>query len=133
MKIRLLATALATFGAVAVSAVPAHASDVVVTFGVSAGTYAPTGAACPLTVPLGANGIAVLNAAVANGCITSYQAQSFDFGTFVSCIDEVCGQTVAGTAGTYWNMYENGVSTFYGVDGFSADNGDELSFAYTAW
>jgi hypothetical protein len=129
MKIRLLTAALAT---VAVTAAPAHAADVTVHFGLSAGTYAPTGAACTLTVPAGASGLQVLDAAVANLCINSYDTVTFDFGTFVSCIDEVCGQTTP-AAGTYWNMYENGVSTWYGVDGFSADAGDELSFAYTAW
>ena len=134
MKLRLLTATLAT---VAVTALPAHANDVTVTFGVSAGTYVPTSAACPLTVAAGANGVDVLEAAVAKGCITSYQTVAFEFGTFVSCIDDVCGQTVAAppvaSAGTYWNMYENGVSTWYGVDGFSAEDGDELAFAYTGW
>lgn len=117
--------------ALAALATPAHAADVTVGFALSVGTYAPTGAACPVSVPAGADGIAVLDAAVARACITSYSTVTYPgFGTFVTCIDNVCGQPGTGTAGTYWNMYENGVSTGYGVDGFSAGAGDELGFAY---
>ena len=129
-----------TIAALALCAVatPAHASDVTVQFGLSAGTYAPTGAACTLSVPAGADGIAVLDAAVAAHCIASYRTTSFPFGTFVSCINEVCGQDTgvaeAGTfAGAYWNMYDNGTSAGYGVDGFTADAGDELAFAYQTY
>jgi hypothetical protein len=132
MKIRTLAVALT---ATAALATPAHATSTVqVTFGVSAGAYAPTGAACPLTVIAGADGIAVLDAAQAAHCIVSYDTVSFGgFGTFVSCIDDVCGTALTGTVGTYWNMYENGASTAYGVDGFRAGAGDELMFAYQAY
>jgi hypothetical protein len=130
MKIRLLA---ATAVALAATALPAHASTTTVTFGLSAGAYAPTGAACPLTVPAGADGVAVLDAAVAAHCITSYHTVSFgSLGRFVDCIDDVCGEAL-GAAGTYWGMYENGAATAYGVDGFTADSGDELVFAYSAY
>lgn len=118
----------------AASSTPAHAAGVTVSLALSAGTYAPTGAACTVSVPAGADGIAVLDAAVAKACIVSYDTVTFSgFGTFVQCIDEVCGNAGTGTVGTYWNMYENGVSTAYGVDGFSADNGDELGFSYRAF
>jgi imidazole glycerol phosphate synthase subunit HisF len=132
MKLRTLAVALTAAFA---TAAPAHATPtVLVSFAVSAGTYAPTGAACPLVVDAGADGVAVLDAAVAAHCIVSYRAQTFPgFGTFVSCIDEVCGTALTGTTGTYWNMYENGASTAYGADGFSAAAGDELGFAYQAY
>ena len=134
MKARLLTAA---FAAVAFCGVPstAHAVDSVhVTFGLSAGTYAPTGAACSLTVPAGADGVTVLEAARAQLCIVSYRVTGFPgFGTFVECIDEVCGEPVTSASGTYWNMYENGTSTSYGVDGFVADEGDDLTFAYQAY
>lgn len=128
MKLALPLAALA----LAAAAVPAQADHTVtVTFALSAGRYAPTGAACPVVVDSGANGIAVLEAARARACIVSYATVTYpDFGTFVTCIDEVCGNGTAGVAGTYWNMYENGVSTAYGVDGFTAGPGDELGFAY---
>jgi imidazole glycerol phosphate synthase subunit HisF len=134
MNLRTLAVAL-TAAASLTAASPAHAAPtVVVSLAISAGTYAPTGAACSLVVEAGADGVAVLDAAVAAHCIVSYQAQTFPgFGTFVSCIDEVCGSALTGTTGTYWNMYENGVSTAYGADGFGADAGDELGFAYRAY
>jgi hypothetical protein len=134
MKARLLAAAIA---AAALGGVPgpAHAlAPVHVTFGLSAGTYAPTGAACSLTVDAGADGIAVLDAAQAAHCIVSYRTVTYPgFGTFVTCIDEVCGEAATGASGTYWNMYENGASTAYGVDGFVADEGDDLTFAYQAY
>ena len=122
---------LVAAAAVVALATPAHAADVSVQFGLSAGTYAPTGVACTLSVPAGADGIAVLDAAVANLCIVSYHTVTFPgFGTFVDCINEVCGNAGTGSVGTYWNMYENGGSTAYGVDGFVANSGDELVFAY---
>lgn len=130
MKLRLLA---ATAAAVATTALPAHAASVTVHLALSAGTYAPTGAACTLSVPAGADGVAVLDAAVAAHCIVSYVAVPSSFGTYVACIDEVCGTAVTSGTGGYWNMYENGVSTGYGVDGFAAANGDELGFAYQAY
>ena len=128
-KILALTLAAAAFAA---AAPPAAASQTVrVTFGMSAGRYAPTGAACPLTVAAGANGLDVLDAAVAAHCIVSYSTVTYaGYGTFVTCINAVCGNSGTGTLGTYWNMYENGGSTWYGVDGFSADEGDELAFAY---
>ena len=131
MKSRLLALAVT---AVAFAGVPAHAeSAVTVNLALSAGTYAPTGAACALSVSAGADGLAVLDAAVAAHCITSYETQSFPFGTYVSCIDSVCASVLTGNAGTYWEMTENGAATAFGVDGFSADSGDVLGFDYTGY
>lgn len=127
-KIVLAALALA---AAAATATPAQAANVTVTFGVSAGAYAPTGAACPLSVAPGSDGLAILAAAVASGCLLSYDTVTYPgFGTFVTCLDEVCGDSTAGSVGTYWNMYDNGASAPYGVDGFSAGDGDDLTFAY---
>lgn len=131
MKIRSLALAAAVAAAVAT---PAHAANVTVSLALSAGRHAPTGAACTLSVPAGADGVAVLDAAVAQGCLLSYDTVTYPgFGTFVTCLNEVCGHAGTGTVGTYWNMYENGASTWYGVDGFVADAGDELGFAYQAF
>ena len=132
MSFRPLALALAAVALTATA--PAHADGVTVSLALSAGRYAPTGAACAVTVAAGDNGIAVLDAAKAKGCIVSYETVTYPgFGTFVTCIDAVCGSAVTGGTGTYWNMYENAVSTAYGVDGFVADAGDELGFAYKAY
>jgi hypothetical protein len=118
----------------AFAAAPAHAATVPVTFGISAVTYAPTAALCELSVPAGADGLVVLDAAVDAGCITSYHAQGpTQFGYFVDCINEICGETATGMYLTYWGMYENGVTTTYGVSDFRAAAGDELTFAYTTW
>ena len=127
-------TVLAAAALALAAAAPAHAANVTVTLSVSAARYARTGAACTLSVPAGANGIAVLDAAVAQGCLVSYDTVTYPgFGTFVTCLDQVCGNATAGSVGTYWNMYENGVSTGYGVDAFSAASGDDLGFAYKVY
>ena len=128
-------TVLAAAALAAVAAVPAQATHTAtVSLALSAGRHAPTGAACTVTVPTGANGIAVLDAAVAKACIVSYDTVTYPgFGTFLTCLNEVCGTAATGTTGTYWNMYENGASTAYGVDGFTAATGDELGFAYQAY
>lgn len=109
---------------------PAHASNVNVKFGVSAGYWAPTGAACTVSVPAGANGLAVLDAAVADGCILSYDTQSFGGQPYVSCINEIC--QIADGLVSFWAMFENSpIPAEYGAGDFRADEGDELVFAYT--
>ncbi len=132
-KVRLLAT-LAAAASVLVMAPAAHAASATVRFGLSAGTYAPTGIACEIVVEAGVNGITVLETAKASNCIESYETVTFPgIGTYVTCINRVCSQVLTASHGSYWNMYENGVSTAYGVDGFVADDGDELVFAYKAY
>jgi hypothetical protein len=133
-QFRPLTTALLTAAALAAPSAAHASSDVTVYLALSVGTYAPTGAACQLSVPAGANGLTVLEAATARPCIVQYSTASFPCcGTFVTCIDFVCGTPLTTTHGTYWNMYENGVSTSYGVNGFSADDGDVLGFAYKVY
>lgn len=130
-RVSLAAAALAGAGLFGLSAAPAEASTVTVKLGITAGAYAPTGAACTLEVSPGANGMSVLGAAVAKGCIVSYQTTTYaGYGTFVRCVNEVCQ---VNEATTFWMMSENGVATSYGVDGFSAQDGDELTFTYTSW
>lgn len=129
---------IALVGAAALAALlpvsSAHAAaPVTVNFGLSAGVYSPTGVACPVSVPAGANGLAVLDAAKAKHCIVSYTAETYTFGTFISCINEVCGAPKEALYLTYWEMSKNGHCTDYGVSDFSAANGDELTFDYTTW
>jgi hypothetical protein len=124
---RLVAAAAIT---VALVTGPASAAQVTVRFGLSVGTYAPTGAVCPVKVPAGANGVVVLKAAKAKHCIVSYKLESYSgLGRFVRCINGLCGIDRPVFL-TYWAMYENGGYTPYGVDGFRANSGDELSFVY---
>jgi hypothetical protein len=115
-------------------ATPARAASVSVSFGVSLVGYAPTGAACPLTVPAGSDGVAVLDAAVDAGCITSYRSHSSPpFGEFVDCIDEVCGAPAEAMFLTYWKYWLNGAPASSGVSFYSAEAGDELVFSYSTW
>ena len=121
--------ALATLGP---GAAPVEASTVNVKFGVSAGYWAPTAAACTVQVPSGADGVAVLGAAVAKGCIVSYQVTSTAYGPYLKCVNEICD--VADGLVTFWAVFDS--SPFpapYGVGGFRADEGDELTVAYTNW
>ncbi len=96
---------------------------------------------CDVTVPAGSNGRVVLAAAVAAGCIDSYEIREYSFGGAVRCIDGVCWACtpdatapLVGRVGevcpAYWAMLENGTYTAYGVDGFRAANGDVLQFSY---
>lgn len=104
------------------------AGSVSVTLKVSKAHYS-IGETCQVSVTEGSNGVAVLAAAVSTGCIDSYKAVSHPtFGTYISCIDGLCD-----VPGTYWAMRENCTYTDYGVDGFYANAGDELSFTYESW
>lgn len=115
---------------VPVSVAPAHAAGVTVVV-----------EGCPVTVAPGANGLAVLDAAVASGCPTvlSYEASSSPYGAFINCIDGLCGQTVLSAptypvnVGTYWGFYVNGSYSQVGVEGYSAHDLDVLLFDYEAY
>lgn len=98
-------------------------------------------ATCDVTVAKEASGIKVLDAAVATGCLDSYEKQDFGFGAFVTCIDQVCGQDAPTWAipvptvwaGSYWSMTVNDSPTIYGVSDFEAVGGEELGFSYTPY
>lgn len=112
------------------SAVPAQASTVNVTLRLSVAEpiASPQVKSCSVTVDAGADGLDVLEAAKDAYCILSYKAQPTSLGNFVDCINEICSAVV-----TYWRMTENGAMTSYGVDDFSAAEGDVLGFSYTTW
>jgi hypothetical protein len=93
-------------------------------------SIAPQVHQCTVSVPLGANGTVVLDAAIAAKCISSYHLQHYSFGDFVDCIDGVCGQDAI-VEGTFWAMFLNGACTSYGVTDYSAADGDVLSFEYS--
>lgn len=118
------------------------AGDVSMTLRVSNPTYLANTKACPVQVPAGANGIAVLDAAKATGCISSYVLVTYSIGSFVQCIDGVCGDP-APTYLRYWAMRTDTLDlpggrrlcepTSYGVDSYSASAGAELSFTFESY
>lgn len=110
--------------AVATTAVPAHADDVTVRFGVSAGHYAP--GTCSLSVAQGTNGLGVMDAAVAAGCIEGYEMD----GAWLRCVtvaaEPVCSDVhedpfCCGTL--YWAIYEDlGAVAPHALADFSTGN-----------
>lgn len=114
-------------------AVPAHAATVSMTLRIAAGGNPGAVKTCPVSVPAGANGKAVLDAAVASRCITSYQTNSG--GAYLTCIDPgaapVC--EVGDGLVTFWAIYVDGRTAEQGILGFSAAQGRQLTFAYTSW
>ena len=93
---------------------------------------------CSVSVALGADGIAILNAAKASGCISSYEVKSFSgLGHFVSCVDGVCQTTNLGSPDSadglaaYWRYTKNGAFADVGIDGFNAKSGDTLGLSYS--
>lgn len=85
---------------------------------------------CEVVVPEGAPAAAALDAAVANGCLSSWSYTEYNFDRFVDCIDGVCGQTAAIFVGTFWEIQHNGASASVGVLGLSLADGDTLGFDY---
>lgn len=139
-KTRILASIVA-LATVALLATPARAATVTVYFGVAAVTHASTEGLCPVSIQTsgipGHDGEAVLSAAVARGCIRSYELGDPDpqFGRPLACVDGVCGwpREPYGTAGTYWALWLNGASASTGIDGYVAADLDRIEASYTHW
>lgn len=111
--------------------------NVTVLVKISAGTYLAPGELCPVSVPAGANGAAVLDAAVAARCITSWHGIDYGFDTFVDCIDGVCGHDTGEVdpslqyfEGTYWEFSVNEHSASTGIGGYHAADLDIFGFTY---
>ncbi len=144
-----LVLALVTL-AVVTTAGPGRAeADVTVRFGVSVGHYAP--GACLVSVPQGTDGLGVLDAAVAAGCIAGYEMD----GSWLRCVSVVdeaplCSdvhQDPTCCATHYWAVYEDvGAVAPHALSGFSAGNGGharlygkvevghtELVLSYESW
>jgi hypothetical protein len=115
-------------------AAPAQATNITVNFGLSAARHAPTGVACPVSVPAGSDGVVVLEAAKTKHCIESYETVTHPtLGRYVQCIDRVCGAPGEALFLTYWAFYVNGQYSDVGVDLYQAAAGDEVVFAYETW
>lgn len=121
---------------VAISAAPhVAAANVTVQLSLTAGQHlAPSFETCDVVVPSGSTAKQVLDAAVAQGCISSVQ---YGFGgAFVNCIDGLCGQNVANTFGTFWAFYVNeelpgGCSA--GINDVQVSGGESIEFVYADW
>lgn len=106
------------------------AADVTATLFVNAGhPAAPGWRDCAVSVPAGANVGALLDAAVAQGCLLSWGADSYPgYGRYVTCIDEVCGQLP-----TYWAFYVDGAYSGTGIDDTAVSPGSTYEFTYEQW
>ena len=127
----------------------ARASTVTITFRIDLDGSTPASRRCRLEVPSGSNGIAVLRAAVEQGCITSYEMSDSRYPPpgpwsgwepspkgrhWLRCIDAICDAHAApgtGVPGTRWVVTWNaGSSQRYwdgGLEGYAASRGDAFS------
>lgn len=84
---------------------------------------------CDVAVPEGATAHAVLDAAVAQGCLLRWTSQEYPgYGAYVDCIDLVCG-----TPATYWAFFTNGEYAALGIDAYVVQDGDVLGFDHQQW
>lgn len=93
---------------------------------------------CDLEVPSGSDGIDVLEEALDEYCIVSYDTVDFggELGEFVTCINELCGQSICVdgcTAGSFWALLVDGMAAEVGVSNMSFTDGAVLGFDYDTW
>lgn len=134
---------IAAVAIAAATVVPAQAAaTVAVTLDVSLGDDRVDHARCGLTVPAGADGFDILDAAVAKGCIDSYESVDYGaYGRFLTCIDGICGVDAptwalpvpVAYAGSTWNLTINDRFATVGLDAYAARAGDEVGLTYTAY
>lgn len=119
LLLALLLPALAPLGA---------ASDTVaVTLRFGVGHDLQTNRACVVHVAPGADAIAVLDAAIAEVCITSYARSGAAGATRLTCLNALC-ETYGGVLG--WSQFHDGALAPRHLEAFSAAEGAILGFAY---
>lgn len=99
---------------------------------------APVTASCNLTVADDADGGDVLDEAVDTGCLSSWDYRLYDGSRFLTGINDTHGHcsTDASPPGlwpvvcSYWEFQVNGNHAGYGIDGYLADDGDQITFRY---
>lgn len=131
----LVSAAVATILALAL---PARAQNVTVYLSVNYSGFASAqgqtvAGLCPVSVPANGNGGDVLDAAVSEGCITSWSWTTFPSvtGRFVTCISGVCaGAHPPDALCWYWIIHENGPPADTGIDGYQAADGDSYAFSF---
>lgn len=90
---------------------------------------------CHVDVPEGADGGAVLDAAVADGCIEGWDYDEFGGDRFVTSIDHLRApglSCLAFSVGVcdWWELSVNGQTASFGIDDYSAEDGDENRWLY---
>jgi hypothetical protein len=115
------------------SASPGAPSRVTVSLKVGLSSAGAPLAACDVVVTEGAGALAVMDAAVAAGCIKSYQGYSNTDAwgytwTRVTCINDICEGSPGLFQRTYWIQRANGGSYFFYQ--FSASDGAVLDLAF---
>lgn len=129
MKTQLLiAVALLALGAPL-----ANASTDTVTFSLTLGhESAPSIKTCAVSVPAGANGGDVLDAATSAGCISGWTFDTFGGARFVTSIDGIAQQT-----GVFWAYYVNEEMPCGSLCGIDDPGlivaGDNVEFVYRDW
>ncbi|HET6404253.1 MAG TPA: DUF4430 domain-containing protein [Candidatus Thermoplasmatota archaeon] len=127
---RLVTLALAAL--VLLPALPAAGADapVTVTLQVAGGhPAAPGWRDCDVSVPASANVGAVLDAAVASGCILEWSYESSSgWGRYITSIDHV-----AALLPTYWAFYIDGEYASTGIDSTTVSEGATYRFVYEQW
>ena len=95
-------------------------------------------ASCDVSVPDGANGLAVLDQAVTTGCIDDYDSVPFSgLGEKVTCITktvELCETSDETLNALTWIIYVDGELADLGVSSLSfPTHGTSLTFSYEPW
>lgn len=90
---------------------------------------------CTVEVPEGADGGDVLDAAVDEGCIAEWSHDEVGDDRFVTSIDNVRApglSCLAYSAGVcdWWEYHVNGETASYGIDEYSAEDGDTNRWLY---
>lgn len=90
---------------------------------------------CDVQVPVEADGAAVLDAAVEKDCIVEWDHEEFDGARFVTSIDRLrapgltCLAFAVGIC-DWWEFSVNGQTAGYGIDGYTAEDGDQIDWLY---
>jgi len=121
---------LPALAAVGIGVVPAAHATTTVHLDVSIATVVPQ-ASCDVSVPDNANGVAVLDAAVASGCIDSYEVREDGF---LTCINQLCGAPDEALNITYWAIYVDGAYASKGIRDLTfPTDGTTLGLSYETW
>ena len=124
MKTILIAALLAT----AALPLASGADSVTVRLLADSAADVPTLADCQVTVPAGSNVEAVLQQALAEGCIAEWHCTEYGFDCFVDSVDFVPGQ-----GAFYWAYYVDGEYAANGIRGTIVHEGAEYHFALDQW
>lgn len=118
--------------------VETHATDRAGLAPADAPAPVPGTASCTVEVSDGADGGEILDQATEDGCIAGWDYDEFDGeGRFVTAIDRwqapgyTCLALIAGVpACDWWEHHVNGEPASFGIDGYSAEDGDDVRWLY---